>query len=390
VTPDHTLANPFPYGIIQPVGNTLGTSTGIGQSFTLVDPHAKSPYVEQFSLDIQRELPFGLAAEVGFVGSKSSHLSLGSTSINGNALNPSLLSMGTALTQSVANPFFGHGGAGVIGTANVQASQLLLPYPTYGTISQQFTDNNKAVYDSMVMKLQKRLSNGMTLLSSLTWSRNWDESGGGVGNTLNSGSKGPQNPYNLAAEYAFSNIDSPWRWSQSVSYQLPFGTGKHYLTNGKALNYLVGGWSVNAVSVFQTGFPLQISQSTNFNSSFGYASQRPNATGISPVTSGSLEQRLGGYINPAAFSTAPQFTFGNVSRTIDMRGPGQVNWDMSVFKDVLIKEKLKAQFRCEALNAMNTPLFYGPGVAFGSSTFGKITTQANFSRQLQLALRFSF
>ncbi|MDE3196361.1 MAG: TonB-dependent receptor [Acidobacteriota bacterium] len=390
VTPDHSLTNPFPGGIFQPVGNSLGAATGLGQSFTIVDPNAKSPYVEQFSLDVQRELPFGLAAEVGFVGSKSSHLSLGSTNLNGNALNPALLSMGTGLTQQVANPFYGNGGVGVIGTPKVQASQLLLPYPTYGAINLQFNDNNKAVYDSMVMKLQKRLSNGLTLLSSLTWSRTWDESGGGVGNTLNSGAKGPQNPYNLAAEYAFSNIDSPWRWSTSFSYQLPFGEGKSFLTNGKLVNYLAGGWSINGVSIFQTGFPLQISQATNYNASFGYASQRPNATGVSPVTTGSLEQRLRGYINPAAFSLAPQFTFGNVGRTIDMRGPGQVNWDLSVFKDVLIREKLRAQFRCEALNAMNTPLFYGPNVIFGSSNFGKITSQANFSRQLQLGLRFSF
>ena len=73
-----------------------------------------------------------------------------------------------------------------------------------------------------------------------------------------------------------------------------------------------------------------------------------------------------------------------------MRGPGQANWDMSVFKNFEFKERFKAQFRCEALNAMNTPLFYGPSVSFGSSTFGKITTQANFSRQLQMAIRLSF
>ena len=102
------------------------------------------------------------------------------------------------------------------------------------------------------------------------------------------------------------------------------------------------------------------------------------------------EARLNDYINPAAFSAAPQFTFGDVGRTIDMRGPGQVNWDASVFKNFSIKERVKCQFRTEALNAMNTPLFYGPNVSFGSSSFGKITSQANFSRQLQLALRFSF
>jgi hypothetical protein len=390
VTPAGSLTNPFPGGILQPVGSTLGASTGIGQAFSLVDPTAKSPYVQQYSFDIQRELPGGIASEVGFVGSKSSHLTTATGAINLNALDPSLLSMGSALTQSVANPFFGHGGSGAIGTANVQRSQLLLPYPAYGAITQLFDDNNKAKYYSMVLKAQKRFSKGLTFLSTFTWSRNWDESGAGPGNTLNGGNKGPQNPYDMGSEYAFSNIDTPLHWATAVTYELPFGKGKPFLGSNGVLNYIAGGWVVNAVSVYQTGFPLQISQSTNFNSAFGYASQRPNATGVSPVTSGSLEARLNNYINPAAFSTAPQFTFGNVGRTIDMRGPGQANWDMSVFKNFVIKETVKAQFRCEALNALNTPLFYGPNVSYGSSTFGKITTQANFSRQLQLALRFSF
>ena len=390
VTPLNSLSNPFPGGIVQPVGKGAGAASGVGQTITLVDPHARSPYIQQYSFDIQREIGWGIGTEIGYVGSKSTHLSLGTASLNSNALDPSLLSLGSALTQSVANPYYNNGGSGVVGTANVQRSQLLLPYPAFGAINLSFSDNNKATYNSLVFKAQKRFSHGMTFLSTFTWSRNWDESGGGVGNTLNSGNKGPQNPYNMAGEYAFSNIDSPFRWATSVSYELPFGKGKTFVNQGGVLDYVVGGWSVNAVSIFQTGFPLQITQSTNFNSGFGYASQRPNATGVSPVTSGSLEDRLNNYINPAAFSTAPQFTFGNLGRTIDMRGPGQVNWDMSVFKNFVIKEKLKAQFRCEALNAMNTPLFYGPNVSYGSSSFGKITTQANFSRQLQLALRFSF
>jgi hypothetical protein len=389
-TPALNLSNPFTSGILQPVGTSLGNLTGIGQSFSLVAPNAKSPYVQQYSVDVQRELPGGIATEVGFVGSKSSHLTTATASINLNALDPTLLAMGSALTQSVSNPFYQHGGAGVIGTANVQRSQLLLPYPTYSAVSQLFDDNNKAKYYSLVGKAQKRFSKGLSLLSTFTWSRNWDESGGGPANTLNAGNKGPQNPYDMSSEYAFSNIDTPLRWSTALSYELPFGKGKALANNGAVMNYIVGGWAVNAVSVYQTGFPLQISQSTNFNSAFGYASQRPNATGVSPVTSGSLEQRLGNYVNPAAFSTAPQFTFGNVARTLEMRGPGQANWDLSVFKNVMIGEAVKAQFRCEALNAFNTPLFYGPNTSFGSSTFGKITSQANFSRQLQLALRFSF
>jgi hypothetical protein len=157
----------------------------------------------------------------------------------------------------------------------------------------------------------------------------------------------------------------------------------------RALDYVVGGWTINTVSVYETGFPLQIYQ-TNLNSAYGYGAQRPNATGVAPGTSGSVEQRLYDYINPAAFSLAPQGTFGNVGRTIPLRGPGEKNWDMSVFKSFIFKERVKAQFRAEALNAFNSPYFYSPNTNYSSGQFGQITGQANFSRQLQLAIRVTY
>jgi hypothetical protein len=138
----------------------------------------------------------------------------------------------------------------------------------------------------------------------------------------------------------------------------------------------------------QTGFPLAISQN-NLNSVIGTSNQRPNATGISPETSGSVEDRLNNYINKAAFTTAPQFTFGNVSRTISLRGPGIADTDFSLFKSFEF-EKAKAQFRCEVFNLTNTPQFYGPTTNINSSTFGVITSQANFSRIFQLGVRFEF
>jgi hypothetical protein len=194
----------------------------------------------------------------------------------------------------------------------------------------------------------------------------------------------------MESEYGLSYVDAPLRWSTAVTYELPFGKGKKMLTSSKALDYVVGGWSVNAISVYQSGFPVQITQSTNNNSVFGYASQRPNATGVSPFTSGSLEDRLGNYINPAAFSTAARGSFGNLARTLDMRGPGQANWDLSVFKNISIAERFKAQFRAEALNAFNTPMFAAPNTSFGSGSFGRITSQVNFSRMMQLGIRLFF
>jgi hypothetical protein len=159
---------------------------------------------------------------------------------------------------------------------------------------------------------------------------------------------------------------------------------------GYVPNLLLGGWSVNAVSTFSSGFPTQFFANDNLNSPYGNARQRPNATGIDPKGAGSFGQRIDAWYNPAAFSTAPVLTFGNVSRTVGLRGPGQVNWDVSVFKNFAITEKFKAQFRAEALNFTNTPLFRAPNSAVGNGSFGRITQQANFARMVQLGLRLFF
>jgi len=145
---------------------------------------------------------------------------------------------------------------------------------------------------------------------------------------------------------------------------------------------------MNFQTTMQTGFPLAIYQ-TNLNGVLGTSNQRPNATGISPETSGSLEDRLGNYINRAAFTTAPQFTFGSVSRTLGVLGPGISNIDFSLFKSYVF-ERFKAQFRCEVFNLTNTPQFYGPQTNINASTFGQITSQANFSRIFQLGVRFEY
>src|SRR5205085_12586601 len=105
------------------------------------------------------------------------------------------------------------------------------------------------------------------------------------------------------------------------------------LANANKLTDLaVGGWQVNFTSVYQTGFPLAIYQSTNNNAVLGTGVQRPNATGASPSVSGSVESRLNNYINPAAFSPAAAYSYGNLARTIPYRGPGMKNWDSSLFK----------------------------------------------------------
>jgi hypothetical protein len=195
----------------------------------------------------------------------------------------------------------------------------------------------------------------------------------------------------MDGEWGLSYLHSPHRWTNAVTYELPFGKGKAFGANMPyAANLLVGGWSINSVSTMQTGFPLQIYMNNNGNSALGTARQRPNGTGVSPEVGGDFGPRIDGWINQAAFSSAAAFTLGNVTRTLSMRGPAQVNWDISVFKTFEIFESFRAQFRAEALNAMNTPLFRAPNTAFGNAAFGRITSQGNFPRMLQLGLRLYF
>jgi trimeric autotransporter adhesin len=385
VTPAASLSDPFPNGLISPVGKSQGPLTGIGQGVSIFSPMARSPRIHQYSVDIQRELAGGIALQVGYVGSHGKHLAI---DVNQNVLDPSFFSRGTALNQSVANPFFGRGGTGVIGTANVSAAQLLLPFPTFGAVVFSSSDLNHSRYDSLVIKGDKRLSSGLSLLSTLTWAKSYDL--GSSGNVLMPGPSGIQNPFDLEAEYSRSSFNAPLVWSTVFSYELPVGRSKRFLHDSRLIDLILGQWQVNGVALYRSGFPLPITQNQNFNAGLGYPGQRPNATGISPETPGSLQERLNNYLNPSAFSQAPQFVFGNVSRFIGMRGPGQANWDLSLFKTVTIVERVRAQLRVEALNAFNTPLFNGPNTSFGSASFGQITSQGNQARAFQFCLRIMF
>ena len=385
-TPAGTLSNPFPSGLNKPTGKSLGALTGIGRSLSIFDWNSRSPRVHQFSFDIQRQFRGGIVASAGYVGSRTHHLVLNTASININMLSPEFFALGSALNERVANPFFGNGGSGVVGAATVARQQLLRPFAAFGDINLLFSDRNRARYDSLVLKAQKRLDHGLSLLATYTFSKMFDASSGGPGNNLNAGAVGPQNPYDMAAEYGLSNVDAPHRFSTGLTWQVPSGA----LRSRKALYLLAGGWSLNAVGVYQSGYPLQIRQNSNNNAVVGAPSQRPNATGVSPATSGSTSDRIDNWINPAAFSQAGPFTFGNVSRTIPVRSPGIANWDLSLFKTASIAETCKIQFRAEALNAFNTPLFRAPNTAYGNAAFGRITSQANFPRLVQLGLRFYF
>jgi trimeric autotransporter adhesin len=389
-TPAVSLSNPYPNGLLQPTGNSLGALSGIGQPITVLDPNAKSGgYVQQYSFEAQRQVPAGFVLSAGFLGSHTLHFIVSGRNID--QLDPAYFPLGSALNQSVPNPLYNNGGTGTVGTPTVSRSQLLLPFPQYTSVTLANSDVSSARYYSFYFRAQRRFANGLNLLASYTFSRSVDNIFGSFNAGVNqlSPAAGPQNAYNINGEWGLSTQDVPNRFTSAITYELPFGKGKTFLRNSRALDYVVGGWSLNVVSAIQNGYPLIVTQ-TNNNSAIGASYQRPNATGISPETSGSTTQRLNSWLNPAAFSQAAQFTFGNVSRTISARGPGLFNWDVSIFKTFSIREGIKAQIRAEALNATNTPQFGTPNTNINSSAFGTITTQVNNPRLIQLGARVTF
>jgi hypothetical protein len=379
-TPISSLTNPYPNGLTQPSGNALGPAASNGMGITVTDPGNRSAgYVEQMSFDIQRQLDKSTVVSAGYIGS---HTLKQPFTIALDQLNPSYFSLGSSgLSKVVTNPFYGLIPASVtLGSSKTLAqSSLLTPYPQFTGVSVS-SPMGRAIYYSFYGKVQKRFSRGLTMLATYDWSRN-----------MSLGS--PQN-YDAAIVpqgWTRSSNDQPNSYSFSMTYALPVGRHQMLLANDpKWLDYFIGGWSVQGQQLIHSGTPLAVSQ-TNANTGCGGCGQLPNATGISAQSAGSIDQRINGWFNPAAFTPAAAYTFGNVSPRLDVYSPPLFNIDASVYKTVTLKEYYKFQFRAEALNLTNTVLFASPSTSISSpGTFGVITSQTNFPRLIRLGVRITF
>lgn len=246
---------------------------------------------------------------------------------------------------------------------------------------------------ALQVSIMKRETHGLTLIVSYTKSKLIDDSI--VTNIPNSpiqtGITGYQNSYNRKAERAIDPTDQSQNLHVSGVYDLPFGRGRAFGANaGPLMNRLIGGWQLNTITQWHTGLPLTISGANNF------AATRPNFV---PGVSVKLPHpTINEWFNTAAFINPPNYTFGNVPRTLpNVREASALNSDISLFKTTGVTERLKAEFRVEAFNAFNHPTFGLPGMTFSpgsnglnsSGTFGTITSATN-GRELQLALKLLF
>ncbi|HXN21815.1 MAG TPA: carboxypeptidase regulatory-like domain-containing protein [Candidatus Dormibacteraeota bacterium] len=407
--PQVLLSNPFPSGIPPIIGKSQGALSLIGQGVTAVPGQITSSYNQLWNIAIQRQVGRDWLAEIAYVGSHGVHLPI--NSFNLSQLDPSMQSLGnTALNKSVNNPFFGiiTDPLSPLSKKTVVQSQLLKPFPQYTSItySRPLANFGKSSYNSMQIKLQKRFSNGLALLTHYTWSKDLDT--GGVGSGIAFFDATPiQNIYNIADERSLSGQDVPHRFVFTATYELPIGRGKMIGADlPRALDVLIGGWQINGVYTKQSGTPLSIiaANRLGIGNARMRASVRPGVDPHFDVAAARNNVRQGAnWFNTAAFynpndvpsipgqDVSKQFVLGNVSRTLgSVRRDRYHNMDFSLFKGFQLSEQIRFQLRLEAFNFFNTVVFGTPETNVNSSQFGKITGQANTPRKVQVALRINF
>ena len=276
-----TLSNPYPSGTLQPVGNSLGPNTFLGQSFstspTRVAPvDFQNPQLSRYLVNVQRELPAQWLLEVGYAGSHGYNLT---TNEELNAIPAQYLSSSQVRDQPnvdflaalVANPFAG----GLLPTgftaATVARSQLLRPFPQFNNVPI-YGDEGTSQYDSAQMKIEKRFTHGYSIIGTYTFSHFTDR-------------VFRLNPTDPGFENRLARDDVPHRVTTSLLYELPFGHGHAWGGNASGLvNGLIGGWSVNAIGQFQSGRPLDFeSRNIYFNGDLNALKAKYTSDSDAPV-----------------------------------------------------------------------------------------------------------
>lgn len=397
VTPYNTLSNPFPNGILQPIGNNVSRLGELeGGTLYAALPYGSYPYVQQWNLAVQQQVAPKTVIEVGYAGSKGTHLPL--YLLNMNQLAPSFYSQGLALIQPVANPFYGKVPASSpIGGPFIYAGQLDRPYPQYNNLGAASPFIGGSIYHALQVKFQRQFGAGGNLLASYTWSKfisDTDSLVAWVEPSNPGGQYGAQNNYDLRSNRSLSANDVPQNFVVSYVLDLPFGNGKRLLSNIHGLpQAILGGWSFNGVTSLRSGFPLSLSSYTvTIPFLFGGGIPRPNVVpGCNKSMSGSAQARLGEWFNTACFAPPSITGFGNEGRNdSQLRAAGVNNWDMALFKTIPLWETLNLQFRAEVFNFANRVQFGPPNTFQNTPQFGVVSSQLNQPRLFQFSLRLNY
>ncbi|HYI97029.1 MAG TPA: carboxypeptidase regulatory-like domain-containing protein [Bryobacteraceae bacterium] len=380
----------FPTPAIEPLGPLLGPSAFLSQGVNWDQGSEKVPMSQQWSMSVQQQLPGSWMIDATYSANKTNNLA--ASAYDYNQLDPQYQSLGLQLQDQVPNPYAGRV-PGALGGATISRSQSLRPFPYYTTVNVRLPHLGSSIYHALFLSVEKRLSSGFAILGSYTFGKLISDSAivpSNFGAVEVGSDNGYQNgKFDRRAERSVDPTDVANRLVLSGIYELPFGRGKRWNPSNGFTNGLIGGWQLNLIGTLQGGLPLVIRGANNF------LANRPSSTGVSAKLDNPTPER---WFDTTQFLNPPNFTFGNVGRTLpDVRGPGTVNFDLSLIKDTQLFEGLRLQFRAEAFNFLNHTNYGNPNVAFSagpdgrntSATFGTITS-AREPRIIQFGLRMIF
>ncbi len=331
LTPVNSLSDGLPLPVATSPTNPTGSLSGV--AFT-----GATPYVQQYNLTLQRELPLGLVATVAYVGALGRRQYIFNGAVNVDLAPPG---PGTILPRT---PYY---------SVFPNVSSIAIAAPWYNTS-----------YQGLQSTLEHRYQNGLSLLATYTWSHSLDGE--------------PSIRNDPKAEYGNSYLDLRQRFTLLADYAMPFAKSAK-----GAGAMLAKGWGLQSVVVLTTGIPFDITNAAARSNTGG--GDRPNVVG--DPTAG-FSQSIYRWFNTAAFAAQPLYTYGDLGRNV-LHAPGRKSLDLAIHREFTPTERMRLQFRAEAFNVTNTPPFGAPGGSFGSATFGVISS-AGLGRNVQLALKLLF
>lgn len=367
-----TLANPFPNGLLAPLGAAGGLSTNLGQAISFTNAGMAQPYSQRWSFGLQRFLPGQFLLEASYVGSRGTRLAVSRNLNNTPAqyLSTSLTRDQKTidyLTQTSPNPFYG---LNKVYTSTISRANLLRPYPQFGDITAA-QPIGYSWYHALQARAEKRFSSGYTLVAGYTYSKYMQAT-----EMLNASDAVPYR--------SLSDMDRPHLFSTSGVYELPFGHGRRFGSRApKALEFAFGAWQLNGTIVHQSGAPLNFGNII-FNGD------------VRAIPLPAEERKAERWFNTAAgFERTSTRQLANNIRAFPLRfgfirGDAQSTWNFGVAKNFQIWESLSAQFRAEAFNMLNHPSFADPNMNVINSNFGVVTQAASEPRSWQFVLKLRF
>ncbi len=378
----------FPTGCTLALAQALSSTCFAGTNIHAFNVNLRPTVHYQWNLSIQHQFGNATTFQIGYVGQNNQHLS--------NIVN---------LKQRILNP------DGSVSASPFLGGPALLPPPAPQTlqalVGQGRYTNSNAVgnYNALQLILQERLARGLQAQINYTWSKCLSDSPGFYGQYGDNvatesqtigGWAFPQNPYHQIGDYGRCAQNVASNFNGYVVYELPFGRGKMFGNGMNAIeDGVVGGWRLSSGFIFHTGFAQTIFANADYSGTGSFSERANCVPGVSSRVPATFDAASLGvhFLNPAAVTNPSAGTFGDCPVGA-FDGPGYYSAELGLAKDFRLWEKHSLEFRMDATNVANHPIFdfgqeYSGQHTAGASNYGEVFTSQG-SRQIQLALRYHF